>query len=334
MESHRQRGGQPPGYIRQALSKAREFVERQLTSAVTGVMTFVLGLATGRRDELSLELGLTASCIMLFCLCLFIWIGFIKRADEDAASVKEEVDALKGYVPFQVKVHRNTKVASAFVACGARAEQAEREIMIVGPHFEEDPVSSRDHNDYLVEHITATVQRHASIPSPFKYTRLLQLSADDDYVLRTQHGDIPRSRLRDAGTIDHISQVLSVGRQHGGRIEIDVRGRKFVPSFPSILIVDDHHMFFSLLTAGANDGVDEGEGAAGDGHVPLDFNLVLEIEDRDGGVISVFKEVVKHLAYDAQQVKRVVSDSVRASDRIQKNRRVSREGDRQDSEQA
>lgn len=205
--------------------------------------------------------------------------------------------------------HRSGKThRMAFNRCLGEALNAKRNITVLSPHFPQSHFDAQStagdapakadsvgHDDYLSLGMEEVIERHAiDKQADFSYRRLVQVDSATDFT-ETQ-GKLDRTQLGNTAMAEHVAKMIAKNSEsHTANIRAYVRS--FVPSFPSTLVIDDKYMYFSLPTyLSSNER---------DGAKSLEFDLVIGIEDREGEIPRLFRQVITQFEIEAQEIKEV-----------------------------
>ena len=226
--------------------------------------------------------------------------------------VKQYFDEIRGLRSSRVSLHTNIPGltrSNAFSYCEAVVNAARQSIVIVGPHFTQAvDVDTRDHTTYLEDGITRCIERHVndhSYDSTFEYYRVVQLDKDvfeGFWRGKTEHDGIADAALfSDEGLARHLQRILGL-QDHS--VTCRFFARRFVPSFPSILVVDNRFLFFSLPTKSS---VGNSRGVASGVSRKLKYDVVLAIEDQTGEIPTFFSQIAKQFEDEGVRISGVRS---------------------------
>ena len=133
---------------------------------------------------------------------------------------------------------------TAFDYCAAVARQAKESITIISPHFTPDNVSP-SHDEYLREGldkaILVAVERSNG---NFRYRRIVQLDQSHAEQVNSD-GVIDALVIGNKALAAHINQSI-IRNAESQSIDVKIYCRTFVPSLPSIMVIDERFVFFSL----------------------------------------------------------------------------------------
>jgi hypothetical protein len=101
----------------------------------------------------------------------------------------------------------------------------------------------------------------------------------------------------------HVEEMLSLERSP--TVELSISVMPYLPSFPSILVIDDRFVFFSVPTGltGRNEILKYGS-------VRTNFDVVFGIEDVSGEIPILFRQIIMQLKRSAKKVVKVDNNSV------------------------
>lgn len=198
------------------------------------------------------------------------------------------LDALQHSTKFDLHLSRDVYVDGtirrvAFSTCNDVALRAKKRIVVIGPHFDKkgSEGDTTSHDLYLESALTAAVERHAIANNrDFVYERIVQIGREE-YIKSREAARFSLSNFNNQSMAKHIQTMLDIRKKYAIGHRISVVARPYIASFPSILIVDDHYVFFSLPTDPAD--VD-GAGIA--------YDTVLCIEDDEGGIAGALSDIV------------------------------------------
>ena len=212
------------------------------------------------------------------------------------------VDGIKRARNYRFFVHADANVngqikKGAFAFCTRVAASAERRIVVMGPYFDQDEKDS-SHDFYLDEGIMGAVNRHLQMGSQdFEYQRIVQMDQDVYESCRDER-EFFAGALNNIGLAKHVAEVLDLASSHptqGPKIEIFARPH--VASFPSMLLVDDRFVFFSLPTELTRSGSRR------------TYDLVLGFEDVSGAMPKLLRSVVRKFAEtDSTRIYNILPD--------------------------
>lgn len=243
--------------------------------------------------------------ISLLYLSALIWILTLSVLFE----LNKSIQTARNYDVF---LHTDYRVAeftvkSAFKFCAAEALKAKKSIFVMGPHFSHDVVSppgTISHDDYLSDSMNAVVARHAaSLDSDFRYERIVQVNSAD-FVSIKEAGIIEVEQFENNPLARHVKKALELSKISHCAV-ISISALPFVPSFPSVLVIDDRFVFFSVPTSITTDGLGE---EVSPGAPRTNFDLVLGIEDKSGEIPTLFRQVISKLKQNGRELTKVVDN--------------------------
>ncbi|SRR6266436_8191931 len=189
---------------------------------------------------------------------------------------------------------------SPYDFCSAIAKQAEQYIHVIGPHFTEESshvsVGTESHDEYLTEGMAAAINRHiVSVAAGgeaihrFEYLRIIQMDEGKRRGI-DEDGHADAHLIPNDALTKHLVEVME-SSEGADTLDVKIFARDFVPSMPSILVVDDRWVFFSLpsYTGGQS----------------LKYNFVLGIEDRTGKIPAEFSNLIRQISKEGRQIKKI-----------------------------
>lgn len=287
----------------------RLVLEQVAPVAITGFVSVIIGASLNEFDWKSPNL--LYLCIGFFLLgmvaALVYLRALIRRMDIGAN--------------FQVNTWRDEPPriwggngVSAYDFCSTIAKSAQKSILIIGPHFTHSVVNPKtaSHTYYLQNGIMAAILRHVGAEDSkslgvFDYTRILQV---DPEVIDTIDADqMPVAGIADAGLARHVDMLLKIHKM-SEEINISVFVRAYVPSLPSMLIIDDTWIFFSIPTlmsrtkeALLNKQKELSKINVTPEDQELRYDFVFGIEDKSMRIPIEFRKVITQLQTDARLIR-------------------------------
>lgn len=248
---------------------------------------------------LGLTLLLSLSLLYVYVLC------------NNVRRYAEKVDASRFH---RISVHRDIpgiEGSNAFSYCEKVVNEARSSIVVVGPHFtNEIQIGTDSHSEYLEKGLDQCIASHAASKrgSTFYYRRIVQLDSDKYNSIRDDPrpgGVVSPTVFADKKLASHVRDCLN---RNESSLDFNFRvyGRQFVPSFPSVLIVDDQYLFFSLPSEVPRNN----DGAQG----TLEYSLVIAIEDLTKEIPQLFRQIAEQFENDAIEIKKVEDDTTSGSD--------------------
>jgi len=260
----------------------------------------LLGAVVSGIFEAEIETRLETVILIVLCVSTIVWCLAVSILIE----LNKSIQVTKNYDIF---VHRDYRVGDmiqrgAFSLCAAEALKAKSSIIVMGPHFERNevvPSGTESHDHYLEESMNAAVTRHmSSIDSDFRYERIVQVRPDVFTAIR-EEGRMEPEQFDNESLARHVKTVLDLSKQTHNA-EISISAMPYVPSFPSVLIIDDRFVFVSVPTGitgelGRSDPVESGK-------PKTNFDLVIGIEDRSGEIPMLFRQVILQFKRSAREI--------------------------------
>lgn len=238
--------------------------------------------------------------VVLLCLSALVWCLAVSVLFE----LNRSIQSTKNYDVF---LHRDYRIGksvtqTAFSFCAAEAMKARKSIVVMGPHFERStllPSGTQSHDDYLEESMNSAIDRHISNPdSDFRYERIVQVQPEAFVDFIQEEGRMEPEQFENQSLARHVKHVLELSRS-APNAEISISAIPYVPSFPSVLIIDDRFVFFSVPTGITG----QQESLAGDtGRPKTNFDVVLGIEDRSGEIPTLFRKVILQFKQNGRQI--------------------------------
>jgi hypothetical protein len=282
-----------------------------LSAGVAGALITDLVMKLG--DHWILVLAQSVLILMLFSVFLSVLklISVTESRTTSSVSVsRTEFDgrALTGK-DAKANTEKDVKAPAskdAFDYCKTILLRATQSIYVIGPHFpgHTQRPSTSQHDQYLVDAMDKAIARHldddpqrSDEARQFQYFRVIQFDPSFD-VTALQEGTIDERAIGNASLAAHIKSAIELRNRADGAISLHISARPFVPSMPSVLVIDERYVFFSLPT----------NTAIADGTDPqLDYNFVFEVEDKTGNVPRHFIRMITQLAASstAFEIKRV-----------------------------
>jgi hypothetical protein len=281
---------------------ARLLLEQIAPVAITGFVSVIIGASLN-------NFNWDSPALLYLCIGFFL-LGMVASLVYLRALVRRiDIGA-----NFEVNTWRDEpprgwggRGVSAYDFCSAVAKSAQNSILIIGPHFTHSVANpqTKSHTDYLQNGMMAAILRHVGdednkSTGVFEYTRILQV---DPEVVDTvaADGSMPVNGIADTGLAHHVDKLLKIHKM-SEETNISVYARAYVPSFPSILIVDDKWVFFSIPTMMSRtkeissiQSIDEDQ--------ELRYDFVFGIEDKSKRIPTEFRKVITQLQTDARQIR-------------------------------
>ncbi|MEM7474268.1 MAG: hypothetical protein AAF483_04690 [Planctomycetota bacterium] len=262
-----------------------------IVSTLMGVV-----LSEVAQNWLENQYDLASCCILLATVILVVQFFYLYALNKNMRSATEESKEARQQ---RVSIHRDSH---AFSYCEQVVSQAKEKIVIVGPHFtQEVKVGTRTHSEYLQNGLEELIDKHVKGNSgELQYLRIVQLATGISESIRKNHGSVSRYLLYDEKLASHVKHCL---KETGKNIDFKFRvvGRQFIPSFPSILVVDDRFLFFSLPQPQKDTDTNE---------TMLDYSLVIAIEDRTKEIPTLFRQIAEQFGeVDSVEIKSVLEES-------------------------
>ncbi len=213
---------------------------------------------------------------------------------------------------------------SAFEYCASITQRATKSIYVIGPHFtggngavgeDVSKATTKDHSEYLEKAMNQALERAQSVDPErsfeghqFTYFRVVQYDPTNLNPDFHSTGKLYSRSIGDAALARHLDVAMKCRNKTDGLIQLNLWARPYVPSMPSILVVDERYVFFSLPTYAS----------ASDGAKPvLDYNFVFEVEDRSGNVPRHFIRMITQLtAADAQPIESLLLETATGNSEI------------------
>lgn len=231
------------------------------------------------------------------------------------ATIREYIDDVRKQQAYRVSVHENLKGIhgrkTAFDFCAAIAHQAKKSIVIIGPHFQQGSAPLPTHDQYLNEGLEKAIQRGED-PShgTFSYHRIVQL--DEAQYRRIDNGKVDAAVIGNDALASHLKKCLESNKESRS-LDVVVCGKIAVPSFPSLMIVDERYVFFSLPTEQWN-RKDSNENPEGVIEKSLDFDFVLSIEDATGEIPRAFMQIATQFRIESRPITSIQKNIKHESD--------------------
>lgn len=151
-----------------------------------------------------------------------------------------------------------------------------------------------ERRDYLST-IEGVVKKHVDSNTQFEYKRLLQTDKADD-IKRI----LTRNHLRgDEQTFEHCSKVIDLIQNNRTQVHVQLFVSKPIPSSPSILIVDQKYVLFTIPSK------KEAIESMNSEYADLANFGVLYVEDHTGKLTTDFKRMFDSFASDSKQIAKV-----------------------------
>ena len=204
--------------------------------------------------------------------------------------LKATFEAVVEYQMYKIHFSQDVRIKGkikrlAFQGCAAQVLNAKRSILVVGPHFDaRKKDDTTGHDDYLENSVTEAIYRNTvgglNQRNRFTYLRIAQVGEEEQ--ARIGQSNIVSSKTFDNTSLaSHIKEILEIKSvNQNSNIDIKIVVRKFVESFPSILIIDDRYVYFSLPSL--VDGVA--------------YDTVLGFEDVDGHIPRALGNMVRRMS--------------------------------------
>lgn len=261
-----------------------------------------------------LTLGVISCLAIILAFALNVTVKYTKSIDSYIKAYEHNVAAAYRRDRFLVSMNQdepksaaNKLSSSAYNFCSLCASKAQSRILIVSPHFPDrlDITPATDsHSRYLTDGLITALQRHAFSGSSkiLDYVRIVQLEPDDHLQIDVD-GRAPRSIFRDRALREHLEEVLRLRRDYSHRLRINIYGREFVPSFPSVLVIDDDHVFFSLPT-NLTSSIEEASSTPSRlSDLQPSYDFVLGISDKERETADAFRSIVLQFAHGSREIK-------------------------------
>jgi hypothetical protein len=303
------------------------FFDSVLSNAVSGLIGFVIaifaqqlwirfGKVLGNWAGLKLVftedeknfLSLTYSAVLI------CFVGVMFAALYLSLSARRYRDALRKSNVHRVDIWRDdprNEEVSAYADCKTEAQRATSSIKVIGAHYGPEIDITDSHDDYLARGIMIALRRNAeNTKRLFQYYRLVQVGEDVSLTELREQG-LMRKHVGDVGMFLHIADALKLyGTVPGMDVQIYVR--RYIASAPSILMIDQSHVYFSLPTrwhAPAPHSQPEWNAPK------FKLGFVFGAVDNSGPpestdtTVSQFQDLFLKLIYDAERVIRVNEES-------------------------
>lgn len=234
-----------------------------------------------------------ALTLLIIAMSFLVWL-LAGRVDAFANNVKESRF-------HRVSIHRDVaglQLSNAFSYCEEVVRNARESIVVVGPHFTAGiDIGTSAHSEYLENGLQECVKRHtAAEKGDLYYERIVQLDSEVFEAIKSARGgSVNGSIFADQKLAEHIRWCFQQNDRHLN-FKFRVSGRQFIPSFPSVLIVDDKYLFFSLPNKTS-------EGPR------LEYSLVMAIEDATKEIPTLFRQLAAHLANGGVEIKAVQEEA-------------------------
>jgi hypothetical protein len=271
-------------------------------SGVAGIVggivgTYLLPRYQGTSFEKDLLMVLTAGLGLLLVLfgaavrILYMTYGDLSQHVARLASDGYQVQVGQDPAPREGTTSKST----AFDYCNSCVAKAKREILVISPHFPSGMdvlPETESHDRYLNndgDGVTALLRRHVqSGQGILRYKRILQI--DDGDLLDVRNGVIAGHLIRNDALRKHLAEAMALANANRSKIELVVVARKYTPSLPSILIIDDEHVFFSLPTNGTD---------ARNTATKYDFVLSIRESEPSRPIVENFKGMFNQFSHGA-----------------------------------
>jgi hypothetical protein len=274
-----------------------------LPSIATAVVSFVLSKIFSKDTTWDFEWGvlLTLLALVATLISLFFSVLWLISVEEQRNFFRVSISKESS----EDERHGRTNIA--FYNCTSAANRATKSIYVVGPHFSSHMPQGRystGHAEYLSKGMREALDRASQLDPreeeggrQFEYFRVIQMDQAEVDSIRNQ--SVRWEAVGDASLAEHVAHALDLGREHGS-LHVQVFGRSYIPSLPSILVIDERYVFFSLPTLRVPHGDD------GDKKPELHYDFVFEIEDLTGDTARNFIRLIKQLERGAVQIQGVI----------------------------
>lgn len=233
-------------------------------------------------------------CVIMSAILVFLLIGLY------LVNISVNFDSM---LFKSINVDRGSQLRediTPYWRCIKAAKRAKRSIRVIGPHFSSSmQVKTTSHTSYLTSGIEFAIKQAAETQSGegFEYQRIVPLDPGG----RVKEGGVCSSKIfGDEGLARHVRCALELYTQaikNNCRLHVSIHTIDFVPSFPSILIIDDEDVFFSLPC----------DLDPEDNRTEFSYDFVLHISDRSIKIGAQFSELFEQLArIQGNQIKSVI----------------------------
>lgn len=278
-----------------------KYIIPSLVSIVVGVILgyfLDVDLSTNPQLWMIRSVSIIGACIITIAICVLAAILRLLAVEEARNMYRVTIS----------KDHPNLTVgrSTAFDFCSAVAKQAKHSIYVVGPHFTNQQLNpgTETHSKYLSDEMSAAILRHTynyQESDAFEYFRIIQLDPPIKNSFN-EDGCIEWNAMGNAALAEHVQTVLTTNR--GSEfVNVNIYARTFIPSLPSILVIDDQYVFFSLPTYLTRH--QEGDTNILDREPSLNYDFVFEIEDKSGVIPKQFKRLITQLCVSSRRIQSV-----------------------------
>ena len=173
-------------------------------------------------------------------------------------------------------------------------QSAQKSIYIISDYSPPDrPITYTDERREYLSVIAEVVRKHIENNSPFEYKRILQTNRADDVTNRI----LVKSHLAgDGQTFEHCIEVIKLIQENRSQVTAELFVSKPIPNSPSILIVDQKHVLFTIPS---KKGVIE---STNHDYADLATFGVLYFEDHTGKLATDFTRMFDSFANDSRPV--------------------------------
>ncbi len=267
-------------------------------SLIIGSMTSLFISKDYTRGELLIIFSIIIFSFVNAALVQYLIVFLAKTTGEEGHIIK----IAKAMTGGEVSPYKN---------CIDAVKNAKERILVIGAHFSMNgEISTTAHGDYLsqgLDMLLDSVGKNGdALKKNFVYKRIMQIEIEEtDYVISRKQ-KLKGDAIGDRALCLHVQQALYLDSR--GKLEVQIYARKFLPSFPSILIVDDKDVFFSLpydknygsqINTFSNDEDVQRE------NCEFSIDFVLHLHDKSGKTALEFEHLFHQLRRGAFEVKEI-----------------------------
>lgn len=219
--------------------------------------------------------------------------GVVDDLDNQLAMHLHDVHAGVRFVPEDTSAGRSRNGHHGYDVATDAVKRAKKRIVVLGdyspppgegPSFDVPPENRSSYLEEIERQLEARLKLDKT-DRPFQYRRFLQRPADvyDAIARRSAARSVRLTRQDMAGDLqvfEHCQRVLEIASRANGHLSIDIRVIPFLPNAPSILLIDECELQFTIPNRIDQSVPDQGR---------LGLKGVLVMEDRANGTqLSVY----------------------------------------------